>query len=143
MAVEGAGDTELGFDAHDPSLHTSSLLVAVRSRWASGARNAFRSLRIALWITEIAGPRSVPASAMPEPVGLDTAAPERRSPSRVARAAATVGGIRYPEWRPARLGARDLDRHPGAPPLTCARLGATVQAWVAATRRSVDELMSR
>jgi hypothetical protein len=119
----------------------TSLLVALRSRWASGARDAFGSLRIALWSAENARPRIMPASAMPEPVGLDTAALSELT-DRVAAAAGDLTAAEIPavvSWPGSALAELDRPWRAGA---DVRRLGATVQDWVATTRRSVDELVA-
>jgi hypothetical protein len=102
-------------------------------------RNAFGSLRIALWIADITGPRAVPASAMPEPVGVDTSALSRLT-DRVAQAAGELSTVAVPgvQGLPGSALA-DLDG-PRRATADVRRLGAAVQAWVAAARRSVDEL---
>ena len=97
------------------------------------------SLRIALWNTENAGSRIVPASAMPEPVGLDTAALGGLT-DRLAQAAGNLTAAAIPDldgWPGSALTDLDGPRRAAA---DVRRLCAEIQAWVAAARRSVDEL---
>ncbi len=83
----------------------------------------------------------MPASAMPEPVGLDTASLSRLT-AHVARAAGELTAVAIPAvvgWPGSALAALD---GPVQATVDVRRLGATVQSWVVAARRSVDELVA-
>ncbi len=78
---------------------------------------------------------------MPEPVGLDTAALSGLT-DRLARAAGDLSAVPIPSVAGLPGSAlADLDA-PRRAAADVRRLGAAVQAWVAATRRSVDELVA-
>jgi len=78
---------------------------------------------------------------MPEPVGLDTAALSGLT-DRVARAAGELSAVAIPgvDGLPGSVLA-DLEG-PRRAAADVRRLGATVQAWVGAARRSADELVA-
>jgi hypothetical protein len=78
---------------------------------------------------------------MPEPVGLDTAALSGLT-DRVAGAAGDLTAAAIPGvvgWPGSAFADLDGPRRAAA---DVRRLGATVQAWVAAARRAVDELVA-
>jgi hypothetical protein len=78
---------------------------------------------------------------MPEPVGLDTAALSGLT-DRVARAAGELSAVPIPAVEGLSGSAlADLDG-PRRATADVRRLGATVHAWVAAARRSIDELIA-
>ena len=78
---------------------------------------------------------------MPEPVGLDAAALGGLT-DRLAQAAGNMTAAAIPEldgWPGSALADLDGPRRAAA---DVRRLGATVQAWVGAARRSADELVA-
>ena len=120
MAVERAGDTEFGFDAHDPSLHTveptGCCAVAVGKRCAKRLRVAAdcpveRRNRLAADRASISHARTH---------GPGHRGAEQAHRPRHAGRRRTDGRARYPEWTagPARLSPPWTG--PGKPPLTCA-----------------------